>query len=316
MFMSRMREDVDIGVRAIKRLAVPHHTLRSWLQVAKRERLTDDKLTRALARLTEFVGGALTEVRDNRLVPTTLGHDFCKAAEPLLNLGQGETIEVLAIGITPAVDPALVARAVIKFSRKWRELVGFKLAVFPSGIREAVESDQAAFGIADGSELDEADERLKLTVPLVALLPDGHRLADACGLLDSDHFSPHDQVLFSPRLAEPLGDVLGRVPAVNRVVVECPNTLHVLVENGAGIGFEYAQPGRSGSGAITRVSVLGVEPLALGLVLPRKRERLTDPACYFLDVLRRAPEPSLPTVPANDTPAVPELLPIPDPVSA
>ena len=314
--MSRMRETLDVTVRVLKRLAVPHHTLRTWSGVAKRERLSDDQVTRSIARAAELVGGELTEVRDNRLVPTALGREFYKAVEPVLNLGHGETIEVLSVAVSPAVDPALVARAAIAFSKEWGPLVGFRLGVLPAGIREAVESDQAAFGIVDGGELDEADERLAPAIPLMALVPDGHRLAGAAGPLDADHFSPSDRVFFSPRLAESLSDLLVRVPAVQQVIVECPQTLRVLVENGAGIGFEYARPNAPSAYAVTRVLVAGTEPLALGLVLPRKRERLTDPARYFLDVLRRSGESALPLGSSSGTAAPLELPPLSEPVSA
>ncbi len=305
-----MRETLDVSVRVLKRLAGPH-TIRSWSVIAKRERLTDDQVTRALARAAELVGGDLTEVRDNRLVPTALGHEFYKAVEPVLHLGQEETIEVLTVAVTPAVDPALVARAVIAFSKEWGRLVGFKLAVFAAGVREAVESEQSAFGIVDGSEGTETDEPLNATVPLVALIPYGHRLAGAGGPLDADHFSPSDRVFFPSRMAEPLSPLLTRVPAVNRIAVECPQTLRVLVETGGGIGFEYARLDRGDTFA--RVPVLGVPPLALGLVLPRKRERLTAPAHYFLGVLRQEPDATFFSGSPLDLPAVPELPPIPEP---
>jgi DNA-binding transcriptional LysR family regulator len=303
-----MREDLETGLSVLKRLAVPHHTLRSWSQVARREHLSDDRITRSLARLTELVGGPLTEVLDNRLVPTALGHEFRSAVERLLALGQGEeTIEILTIATAPVVDSLIVARAIIEFSKEWGQLVGFRQVVLPHGIREAVDGEQAAFGIVSVGEGEEADEEMEPPLPVVALIPEGHRLAGASSTLDSEHFSPADRVFFPPTLAVALGDLLCRVPVLSRVPVECPATLRVLVENSAGIGFEYAHPVRRSGDTFSRVPVVGVQPLTLGLVLPRKSDRLTEPARYFLDVLRRSPEIPQPSS-LSEHPSIPDSL--------
>lgn len=313
--MSRMREDLDISVRVLKRLAVPHHTLRSWMQVAKREKLSDDKVVRSFTRVEELVGGKLTEVRDNRLVPTVLGQEYRIAAERILCLDQGETIEVFTVATSPGVDPLLVARAIIEFSKEWGSLVGFSLLVIPQGIRQAVESNQVAFGIVGAGEVVDADESLRPALPLVALIPDDHRLAASDGPLDREHFSPSDRVFYAPSLAGTLGGLLARVPALNRLSVECPETLRMLVGSGVGIGFEFSHAMRRDGDTFARVPVFGVGPLTLGLVLPSRKDRLSEPALYFLEILRRGPELVLPPIPSLELP-LPELQPLPETLRA
>jgi DNA-binding transcriptional LysR family regulator len=309
--MSRMREDLKIGVEVLRCLSAINHTLRSWPQVAKRVRVySEEKVTRPMARLEALVCGKLTEIRNNRLVPSQLGDAFYPLGESILALDQGEIIESLSVVISPCVDPVTVARATIPSLNEWGSLVGFRLVSSASGIREIVENDQAAFGIIGvGVDPDEADESLsEWPLPLVAVVPGGHRLSGTKGPLDRDFFAASDRVFFAPPLAEKLSELLTRVPSINRVVVECPQTLRVLVESGAGVGFEYAHPTSKEGEGFTRVPVVGVEPLVMGLVLPRKQERLTEPARFFLDALRRGPDLDLPPIPSLDE----LLLPTPE----
>jgi hypothetical protein len=125
---------------------------------------------------------------------------------------------------------------------------------------------------------------------------------------------------------EPYFDgVLNRISPANRIEIGCPETLRRLVADGHGLSVEFAHPSLSPDESITCVPVAGVDPIWLGLVLPRKREVIDEPATMFLiEAIRKAvrdaaaalPEiPALVEVPA-ETELLPELLPLPEPLSA
>jgi len=310
--MTKVRDDFEIGVKVVERISVPNHNLHSWPLIAKSLRLLpEERVTRPIARIEAFLCGALTELRGNRKVPTSLATDvFLPAAKQLLYHGQNDPSETLKVAISPGIDPSILSQATIQHFQKWGELVGFKLIVCQIGILETVQSGQADLGIAVFSEGEDADEKLEPAIPLIAWIPHGHRLWD-CETLYADQLSEKkDRVLFSSHLQPLLGDILGRISEINRVVVDCEMTRHLLLEK-AGIGFGYAASGCYTPLKLKRVPVAGIEPLSLGLVLPKKRDRLTEPATDFIESLRSSLEDNLlPSIPAN------EELPLPEPLSA
>ena len=318
VFMSRMHDDLDVTLRVLKRVSTPAHTFRSWSQLARRERVSDDKLNRSLTRAADLAGGNLTELRDNRISPTPLGREFRDLVERLLALGKSlaEPVEVLRVAITPGANSEILASAVGEFSRAWGGVVSLQVSVAIEGIREAVEAGGVAFAMTGpGSEPVEPDERIDIRRPLCLLVPHGHRLSE-CDVIDADHFGPDDRVFVPLHAAHLVGEFLTRVPAVNRFEIGCPDTIRRLVTDKFGLGIEYARPNRRTSDGFTRVPVVGTEARPIGLVLPRNRERLTEPARYFLGVLRQEPDSTFLPVPTFELPAVPELPPIPEPIAS
>jgi hypothetical protein len=316
-----MHEDLDIASRLLKRVSVPNHSIRSWGLLAKRERISDDKVLRAMSRCADLVGGDLTHTSDNRIAPTPLGSQFLDLVERLLNLGksQADQVEVVRVGIAPGLDAsAIFAPAIARFMAAWGGAVTVQVVTVPEGVREAVRSKAVAFGLdwADGDSTG-VDERLQ-PVPVSALIPNnGHRLAGLSGPLDADHLAETDRVFFAPRMAASLRALLVRVPLAHRVEIGCPTTLHRLAATGVGLACEYAHPVRRSGEPFVRLAVVGAEPSSLGLCLPPgdPSRSMTDPAQYLASALREAArEACEKTTPAGEIPEV--GLPIPERLSA
>ena len=298
--MSKMHDDLDITVRILNRVSSPSHTFRSWSLLARRERLTDDKVIRALARSADLAGGDLTQLRENRIMPTPLGIQFRELAERLIDLGrsQPEPVEVIRLGVAPGIDGTLLARVAERFIAEWGGVVSLRLLTVADEIRDALRTGAIHIGLAwTDAEPSEPDQRFEPGIPLVCLVPPGHRLADADGPVTAEHLMPADRLLQSPRAASfDLGNFLDRVPPVNRQVIEC-HAVHALVARGAWLGLAFAPPETLSGGSCLIRAVDGIEPAKLGLYTPAK---LSEPAQFLADAIRTAlAEQSLKTSPAE-----------------
>jgi hypothetical protein len=315
-----MHEDLDVSCRVLKRVSTPNHPFRSWSQVAKRERLSDDKITRAMSRSAELAGGELTRICDNRIVPTDLGHAFRDAAEKLLALAgsQTESLEVIRVGIAPGIDPMTLTPAVARFTAEWGGVVTLQLCQISEGMPEAVNAGSLAFAVAFEDECAaDGDGRIEPALPLSVLIPDCHRLAGATAI-DAAHFSPStDLVFLAPGVAAWASNLFARLPPARRVEVGCLATLGQLVADGRGLGAMFAHSTRSPAESFNRVPALGVEPRRLGLVLPRRQSAITEPTKALIVAIREAArDVALPPLPHLDDPfgiePVPELPRLPE----
>jgi DNA-binding transcriptional LysR family regulator len=288
--MSRMHEDLDVSYRVLKRVSAPGHAFRSWSQLAKREHLTDDKIARALSRSADLAGGELTEVRDNRIVPTPLGKEYRDLVGPLLALAgsQTEPVETVRVSIPQGFDSGILVPAVARFTEKWGGLVALQFSPLVDGAQEAVESGSLTFAVTVQDE-DSADseERIEPAVPLSVLIPQGHRLAGADSL-DSEHFASSDMLFLDAGVASRVAEFLDRVPATRRIEVGCPETLRRLVADGRGLGLAFAHPQRSALGSFSWALAVGVQPLPLRFVLPRKKSMVSEPASFLMSAIREA----------------------------
>jgi hypothetical protein len=313
-----MHEDLDVSYRVLKRVSPSGHAFRSWSQIAKRERLTDDKIARALSRSSDLAGGELTEVRDNRIVPTDLGAEFRDLVGRLLSLAgsQVEPVETVRVGLAPELDSAILVSAVARFTEKWGGLVALQFSPLVVGAEEAIESGSLAFAVCVPEEdADVSEVRIEPAVPLSVLIPSGHRLAGV-DTLDSEHFSPSDMLFLAPGVASRAAEFISRVPLARRIEVGCPETLFQLVAEGHGLGAVFAYPRASRLEAFSCAAASGVDALSYGFALPRRTSSVSEPAAFLMSAIREAARvASLPPIPPLGdadlaTEPLPELPPI------
>jgi DNA-binding transcriptional LysR family regulator len=285
-----MYDDLDTAIRVLKRVTPAAHAFRSWAQIAKRERISDDKLVRSLFRAAELAGGELTQIVGNRIVPTTLGNEFRELVERLLLLAHAQTepIEVFRVAVSPGVDAVILTAAIADFGREFGGIASLKVSILTEGMVEAVESGSFAVGLTiQEAAAPKNDRFIEPPIPLAILIPKGHRLIGAEGGVDADHFSETDIVYLSPPAAERTETFLKKVPLANRIEIGCHATLHRLVAEGQGIGIEFAAlQRRSGDSLVRLPAVSNIAPVYLGLVLPRKKPG--EMTTSFIEAIKRA----------------------------
>lgn len=324
--MSRLREEHDQVRRLLTRLYRPNHNIRSWSVAAMLEGLGNDKVGRLISRAEELAGGELTHVREGRIALTTLGQQFRDWLEDLrfLQQSQAERTEELQVAVRPGVDPGILAPAIAAFARYF-DHNALRVSIQPEGMQEAVDSNLFTFGVTcTDAKTAGSCERIEPAIPASVLIPRrNHRLFGALGPIDADHFTQTDFVFMAPGMEACFSGLLHRVQPANRIEVGCPATLRRLVADGHGIGVVFAHPNGSPEELITCVSAVGVEPIWLGLVLPRKRELTDEPATMFLiEAIRKAVrDAALPEIPAlvdvpEESESLPEIPPLPEPLSA
>jgi DNA-binding transcriptional LysR family regulator len=322
--MSRLREEHDQVRRLLTRLHRPNHNIRSWSVAAMLEGLGNDKVGRLIERAEELAGGELTQVRDNRIALTPLGHEFRDWLEDLRSLqqSQAERAEELRVAVRPGVDPGILSPAIAGFTRYF-DHIALRVSIQPEAMQEAVDSNLFTFGVtwADAKTAGSC-ERIEPAVPASVLIHRNHRLFGADGQIDADHFTPTDFVFMAPGMEACFSDLLYRVQPANRVEIGCQETLHRLVADGHGLGVGFAHPSRSPNESITCIPAAGIEPIWLGLVFPRKKEVIDDPASmYLIELIRKAVrDASLPEIPAlvevpEESESLPEI-PLPEPLPA
>jgi hypothetical protein len=164
-------------------------------------------------------------------------------------------------------------------------------------------------------------KRIEPGIPGSVLIPRNHRLSGIDGTIDAEHFSQTDVVFMAQGMEAGFRGLLHRVHPTNLVEIGCPETLRRLVMDGHGLGVVFAHPSRSQE-SFTCVPAIGVDPICLGLVLPRKRELADEQATMFLiEAIRKAVrDAGLPEIPAfvevpEQTESLPELPPL-EPLSA
>lgn len=257
----------------------------------------------------------MTRFLDNCVVLTPLGEKYRDWLEELhaIQQSQAERTEELRVALRPGVDAGILVPAIAEFTRKF-SFVALRVDFLSEGMREAVDSGLVAFAVTwEGSEKDGDCDRIEPPVPASVQIAQGHRLAGISGLIDADHFTPADHAFMAPGIAGRASELLRRVPPANRVEVACPEMRRRLVADG-GVGIEFAHPSRSFDEHFTRLSATGVEPVSLGLILPRRR---TLHACaeFLIGAIRSAVQDAaeLPL----PIPELPDLeFPLPEPLSA
>jgi DNA-binding transcriptional LysR family regulator len=322
--MSNLREELDKMWRVMNRLNRPNHHFKSLSAVAMLEGLGKDKITRLIPQAEDLVCGGIIRVRNGRIELTEHGCVFRDWLEELRSIqqSQAERGEELRVAVRPGVDPGILATAIATFTRFF-DRISLRVVIQPEGMQEAVDSKHFTFGVTwtDAKTVGSCERIEPAAIPGSVLIPRNHRLFGADGPLDADHFTPTDVVFMAPGMEACFSGLLHRVQPANRVEVGCPETLRRLVADGHGLAVGFAHPFRSPDESTTCVQVVGVEPIWLGLVFPRKREVSDEPATMFLiEAIRKAVrDGALPDIPPlvdvpEDTDCLPELPPLPEPL--
>ncbi len=313
--MSNRREELDQIRRILTRFSRPNHTIRSVAAAAMLEGLGNDKVPRLISRAVDLAGGEVTQFLDNHIVLTPLGDKFRLWLEDLHSIqkSQAERTEELRIAVHPGVDSGMLVPAIAAFTPKF-SFVALRIDILSDGMQEAVDSGLFAFGVTlEVSEREGDGDRIEPPVPASVRISHGHRLAKVGGVIDAEHFTPADRVLLAPGIVGRVSELLRRVPSVNRIEVG-PEMLRALVAVG-GLGIEFAHPSRVSGESFTRLPALGVEPVCLGLVLPRRRTQNGEPAKFLIEAIRTAVREAAEQ--AIPLPELPDLeFPLPEPLSA
>jgi DNA-binding transcriptional LysR family regulator len=322
--VSNMREELDKMWRVINCVNNPNHHFKSLSPVAMLEGLGKDKITRLIPQAEDLANGQLIRVRNGRIELTEHGCVFRDWLQELrfIQKSQAERAEELRVAVRPGVDPGILAAAIAIFTQYY-DHIALRVVIQAEGMQEAVDSNLFTFGVTwtDGKTVGGC-ERIEPTIPGSVLIHRNHRLFGADGPIDVDHFSQTDDVVFMVQGMEShFNGLLNRVPPANRIEC-CPETLRRLVEDGHGLGLVFAHRPRSPGEAISCIPVASVDPIWLGLVLPRKRDVTDEPATMFLiQAIRKAVrDAALPEIPAlvevpEDPEPLPEIPPL-EPLSA
>jgi DNA-binding transcriptional LysR family regulator len=322
---SRLREELDQMRRVLSRLGRPNHNIVSWSAVAMLEGLGNDKVVRLVSRAEELACVELTQLRDSRLVLTSHGLRFRDWLEELRSFqqSQAERTEELHLAVSPGVDPGIVAQVIAAFTRTY-DHIALRVGIQHEGIHEAVESKLFSLGVTwTDSEAKGSSERIEPAIPASVQIPRNHRLFGTEGPITADCFTATDFVFMPPGMGARFSGLLQRVQPTNRAEIGCQETLRRLVADGHGLAVQFSHPSLSPVESFTCLPTVGVEPIWLCLVVPRKGGAGDELATKFLieairDAVRNAALPPLPTLvnELEETESLPEIPPLPEPQSA
>jgi DNA-binding transcriptional LysR family regulator len=322
--MSNLREELDKMWRVVNCVNNPNHHFKSLSPVAMLEGLGKDKITRLIPQAEDLANGELIRVRNGRIELTEHGCVFRDWLQELrfIQKSQSERAEELRVAVRPGVDPGILATTIATFTRYY-DHIALRVVIQPEGMQEAVDSNLFTFGVTWTDDKTVGNcERIEPAIQASVKIPRNHRLFGANGPIDAEHFSQTDVVFMAQGMEAWFNGLLHRVLPVNRVEVGCPETIRRLVEDGQGLGVEFTHPSRSKDESITCLPAVGVEPIWLGLVFPRKRDLTDEPATMFLiEAIRKAVrDAALPEIPAlvevpEERDPLPELPPL-EPLSA
>jgi DNA-binding transcriptional LysR family regulator len=317
------REDFDVILdylevfHKVAALLLRPNTLTSLNQLAKRLRLPDDQVTRAMARLTARFQCELVVKHNRRLVLTEHGERIARIADQLFTAATTdcEAPEVLAFDVEPALAETVLPPALTDFLSAWGGLVAVRIGrpdSDPAVLRERLANGTVSFGLgfSDG-ETSASTEILAPSFPWVGLLPSTHPLGGAENGLPPELLAKADRV-FVPgdeRSLAVLSDVLHAIPSVRRIECESASAVRAMVAAGLGIGLDLdlGQISAAQPDGLRRVSLQGVRPEQIALFLPRKADTLSEAALSLVSAIKRVvtapPEPQREPTPVADEPS-------------
>jgi DNA-binding transcriptional LysR family regulator len=290
----------------------PNATVTSYLHAAKRLRIGDDKIRRAVLRLEEHFGRRLVNTGGRRLTLTALGTSVADAAgqfDALLNGVADDGPESLVLDADPLLAVTVLALAFPDFFSVFADTVALVVTGFdPIATPERLDNGAANLGL--GWALGDGHASavpLGVSVPWVVILPPDHPFSKrevplgGIGSFDRVFFPADERSLAATATA------LQPLPAGRRV--GCPSVAAVLaaVESGSGVGLVPWVPWQPAP-ALRTIPVAEIEPDRPAVFLPRRGADLTEAAGSLRTILLRvAAEPYLPAVPAGTTPDAADL---------
>ena len=310
----RPLEELTQYIALVRPLLKPNHAVTSLGQLSRWARIQDDKARRVLARMSEACGGdSLVELKGRKYALTTVGKEVFLAGERLIAVGQQNPevlSEVVTVEVATEIDPLFLADPLARFFEEWAGLVAVKLLPLdPDGVRTSVAAGITSFGLGF-AEADGSSGCPLLPEPVVwsAVVHTDHPLAEL-------HEVTPDQLatcrVFVPaEFAEQLAHDLA-LAGTSLVIVPTAEAVRTAARRSLGVGLDL-DFGAGTPDSVVRVPVAGLQPLRLGLYLPRKPECLSEAARWLLDLLKSPrrrntdPRPAAPI----ETAAEPESEPL------
>jgi len=226
----------------------------SFTKAAESLRLTQSAVSRSLAALEFEIGFRILKRRHGNLVPTAEGEAFCREAERILNAiddlprvardieaDRGQQLRIVAL---PQLARGLLPDVIAAFAREFPK-VQIGLDIWERrNIEQRVAAMQFDLGLAMlPLQLPSLKSLPFATLPAVAVLPKGHRLADKRVLsvtdLAPEPFIALDRTSMLRHIVE--GAFLERGIAP-RIRVETTSALVACQMVGLGIGISVVDP--------------------------------------------------------------------------
>jgi DNA-binding transcriptional LysR family regulator len=290
----RLFQDLTVFRKLAEHVAKPN-CLTSFLQLARRAKLTDDTARRSLERLKCEFNDPLLVIQDRHAVLTDAGRELLQLSARLTALAENTEVPpiVLAIESDSLLAVALIATALPAFLELWGSMVQVKVHPLQEEAgRRNVAEGLASFGVgfADGAEVVSGDEMLGPRVPWVLVMPKNHRLAGSADPVTAENLSVNDRV-FIPEMATSwpgMDMALKLVPAFNRIVV-CDAALAFRL--GLDLGVAVVPDSLSARDFASKRLLQGIEPVQPRFILPRKGiDGLTEPEQSLVEQIRNVAE--------------------------
>lgn len=312
----RPLDEITQFIALVRPLLKPNHAVTSIGQLSRWARIQDDKSRRLIARMSESCSGdALVELKGRKYALTAVGKELVLAGERLIAVGQQnpESLsEVVTVEVAPEIDPLYIADALGRFLDEWAGLITVKLLPLDTeGVRTNVASGITSFGLGF-ADADGSSGCPLLPEPAVwsAVVHPDHPLAEG-------HEMTRDQLatnrVFVPaEFADKLSHDLALAGTTNLIIVPTAEAVRTAARCNLGVGLDL-DFGAGNPDSVVRVPVAGLQPLRLGLYLPRKPENLTEAARFLLDLLKSPPRrntDSRPLAEAIETATEPESEPL------
>jgi DNA-binding transcriptional LysR family regulator len=290
----RLFQDLSIFRQMAEHVARPNQ-LTSFLQLARRAKVTDDTARRALERLKTEFNNPLITLKEHRLVLTDTGRELHQLAVRLSALAENTESppDVLTVEADSLLAASLLPQAFAAFIALWGSMVQPRICpMLEESVRRNVQEGVASFGIgfAIGAETVSDGEVLGPKVPWVLLLASNHRLAAEHEPVSPENFTANDRV-FIPEMGidwPGMGGVLKAVPGYNRI--GCDATLAVRLAM-SGLGASVVPDLLPEQDFVSKRVIRGLEPVQPRFFLPRRGfDGLTEPEQSLVEQFRRAAE--------------------------
>ena len=302
-------EVLAIYVAIGKVLSRPNHTISSLNQLARRIKITDDKIRRTINQYSVAVGDPLISNNGRFIAFTDAGLKFFEHAAQFLSsvneIPASESVEQLNVGVAPGIDQQMLTKPVATLLKEWNGAVALKLHPLSTSVmRDSIMSGAIELGIGWKDGEQDQTEVLEPLLPWHALVPLAHTLAKPAvdEPIGADQLGESADRVFVPGFGggeSHLDQFLCKVLPANRVEVDSPHTVRAMVSAGLGIGLDldWGKKFVPESGSYSRRSVVGLEPEQLCLYLPKNAAKATQPATCMIDLLRQSMRSRCDTVP-------------------
>jgi hypothetical protein len=303
--------DFEIFLKLVAVLLV--RKVMSWLELARKARVGDDKAKRVVERLSSQFGMPLIVSGENRCLKLTAGGK--ELAQFLTRMNSLADEESPAAKLTVLADPLvaqilLPAGTLTEFFSLWGSSASVSLPAtdgLDSARKEIMEGrgDFALCFAEPGETVSESEAVASL--PWVLLVPKNHRLFGHRGAVSGGQLQDTDRV-FLPGVAagnEGLEAFLAPIPPSGRV--QCESVLAMVDAGWLGIIPDLYGHLHQSNG-FSKLVIENVAPVQIRLVLPRKgMASLSEPAEAMVGNIRRSCETRFAT-PTSGEAAMPESV--------